>query len=119
MSLVKELIVDAYGCEANLSDIKLLEKTCREAVTSVGATVAEVSYHLFQPHGITLSLILKESHCVMSTWPEHKLAIVNFFLCNDSMDAHDCWNVLEKVLRPSQVRFHTVEHRISAALKAA
>lgn len=116
-SIVKELIVDAYGCTENLSDADALEIHARRAAESVGATVAEVACHRFQPHGLTLCLILKESHLVVSTWPEHGLAIVNIFLCNSSMDAHDCWAVLREYLKPSQETLHWVGHRIAPALK--
>lgn len=109
---VKEFIVDAYGCTENLSDAKGLERFARMAVESVGASVAEVACHRFQPHGLTLCLILKESHCIISTWPEHKLAIVNIFLCNSEMDATKCWSVLKSFLKPSSEVIHWVSHQI-------
>lgn len=116
-SLVKEFVVDAYGCAENLSDAVQLEKEARKAAESVGATVAEVACHRFQPHGLTLCLILKESHLVVSTWPEHSLAIVNIFLCNNEMNPAECWAVLRKYLKPQQETVHWVSHRIGPAAK--
>lgn len=115
---VTELIVDAYGCTANLSDADTLLKTAREAATSVGATIAEESCHKFQPHGLTLCLILKESHLIVSTWPEHQMAIVNVFLCNPQMSTHKVWEVLSRFLKPTRTTFHSVEHKIGKPAKA-
>lgn len=119
METVKELIVNAYGCTAPLSDAKTLETVSRKAVESVGATVADSVAYPFQPHGLTLCLILMESHLVLSTWPEHELAVINIFLCNSSMNPRDSWKVMEAHLKPSHVRFHEVSHRIGPLSVAA
>ena len=113
------MCVDAYGCQANLSDGPGLEKLARHAAESIGATVADSVSHLFQPHGLTLCLILKESHLVVSTWPEHQLAVVNIFLCNRDMEPRDCWKIMEAVLKPSHCVFHEVEHKIGTYRKVA
>lgn len=110
MSQITELIVDAYGCQLDLSDHKALEQMARQALEAEGATVVKSSYYRFQPHGLTLSLILKESHFVVSTWPEYRMVITNIFLCNDSMSAKRVWDNFSKVLAPSQVKFHEVKH---------
>ena len=109
---ISELIVDAYECSADLSHISEIETVARAAVQSVGAQVVETAHHRFQPHGLTLCLILKESHLIVSTWPEHQLAIINIFLCNPTMDARKCWAVIEQVLNPSHCVFHTVKHKV-------
>lgn len=114
MSNIRELIVDAYGCELDLSDSKRIEKAARKALEAEGATVVKGTSYQFQPHGLTLCLILKESHFVISTWPEYKMAIVNIFLCNDAMDAKRVWDSFSKSLVPSQVRFHEVLHTVGA-----
>lgn len=124
MATIHELIVDAYGCNTDLSDTKKLEKVARQAVTAVGASIAEVTCYRFQPHGMTLCLILKESHFILSTWPEYGLAIVNIFLCNPAMDTMKCWELMEKALKPDSCVFHKVKHSLSSkkpkkALKVA
>ncbi|MCB0405789.1 MAG: adenosylmethionine decarboxylase [Bdellovibrionales bacterium] len=119
MDKVKELIVDAYGCKADLSNETLLMNKSIEAVQSIGATVAETASHRFQPHGLTLCLILKESHLVLSTWPEYEYATVNIFLCNSGMDPKDCWEFLKKTLRPEKDILHYVTHDIQKLKKAA
>lgn len=116
MSSIRELIVDAYGCKAELSNPKEIEKAARRALEGEGATVVEVSYHQFQPHGLTLCLILKESHFIISTWPEFQMAIVNIFLCNSDMDAQRVWKKFSTSLKPTQCKFHEVKHDVGSVI---
>lgn len=117
MSDISELIVDAHGCAANLSDLDAIQQAATRAVESIGAHVVTSASHRFQPHGITLCLILKESHFIISTWPEHKLAVVNVFLCNPSMDTREVWDLFAPILRPTDVTFHSVKHRLAPSKK--
>jgi S-adenosylmethionine decarboxylase len=103
----------------NLNNIEVLKKSAIEAVSSVGAQIAKVSYFEFQPHGITLCLILKESHFIISTWPEHKIAIINIFLCNDQMSTRSVWDHFAKCIRPTQEVCRYVEHKLDLYKKAA
>ena len=112
MTTVQELIVDAYGCTGDLSHADRFKRMFRDAAKCVGATIVETVRHQFVPHGLTVCAILKESHFIVSTWPEHELVITNIFLCNDKMDVKKCWSVLEKSLKPKHVVFHSVPHRV-------
>ena len=114
MSQINELIVDAYGCKLELSKPDIIERAAREALEAEGATIVKTTHHRFQPHGLTLCLILKESHFVISTWPEYKMAIVNIFLCNESMSPMRVWNQFSKALEPTQTQFHEVKHWVGA-----
>jgi len=109
---ITELIVDAYGCRADLNDLAALERAAVTAITRVGARVANVAKYRFQPHGATLCLILMESHFVVSTWPEHNIAIVNIFLCNSAMNAEQVWEEFSRALLPSDCTFHRIPHAI-------
>jgi len=109
---IDEILVDAYGCEANLNDVEALRRLAVAAVQAVGATVAETASHRFQPHGTTICLILKESHLILSTWPEHGMAIVNLFLCNPRMSTRDCWKILEHGLKPRHSVIWSVSHSV-------
>jgi S-adenosylmethionine decarboxylase len=119
MSTITELIVDAYDCGCDLNDVEALKRHAIRAAESVGAKVAEVAFHRFQPHGVTVSLILMESHLVLSTWPEHRLAIVNIFLCNPSMSTDLCWQTLAEFLKPASTTVHHVPHKLTQKAKPA
>lgn len=119
MNLITELIVDAYDCQLDLSNAETLESAARKAVLSSGAHIVGSACHRFQPHGLTLCLILKESHFIISTWPEMQMAIVNIFLCNASMNPRKVWDDFAKALGPGRCIFHAVKHKVTELKKAA
>lgn len=116
---VKELILDAYNCNSNLNDGTSLLKVVVQAANKVGATIAEEVIHRFKPYGLSVCLILKESHIIISTWPEYSFAVINIFLCNDTMDPQQSWKVIEKYLKPERVTRHEVYHEIGVFKQAA
>ncbi len=116
---IRELIIDAYNCEVDLNDGTNLLKTAVLASNEVGATVAEKIVHRFKPYGLSVCLILKESHLVISTWPEYSFAVTNIFLCNSYMDPEICWKLIEKYLKPQKTTFHEVYHEIGKLKKVA
>jgi len=58
----------------------------KEGCDSSGATVRQVCEERFLPHGLTIVLILAESHFVVSTWPEHASCTVDVSVCAAEMD---------------------------------
>lgn len=76
---------------------------------SVSRSVAS-HYHNFWPYGWTLSYILAESHCVLSTWHTEQIVLVDVFCCStmdkqqlaDDLAAHFKGNV---AMVESQERF--------------
>jgi S-adenosylmethionine decarboxylase len=97
---IRQLVVDARGCQGPLDDAAALMDALKAAAARVGAQVREESRAVFVPHGVTAVVILAESHLLVSTWPEHRLALVDILLCNDRMDPHDAWDVIAEALRP-------------------
>ncbi|MFC0542616.1 S-adenosylmethionine decarboxylase family protein [Kutzneria chonburiensis] len=51
-----------------------LATAMREAVAQLGCTVVGELPVQFQPHGVTMVLVLAESHLTVSTYPEHRHA---------------------------------------------
>ncbi len=99
---VKQLFVDAYHCSGQLDDAKLLMKVMTDSVEAVGARIVNSCETNYQPHGVTNVLVLAESHCVVSTWPEYKYAAIDILLCNDTMDPMDVWVLLRDFLKPEE-----------------
>ncbi len=94
-------MIEARGCEADLDDAEALQALLRAAAKAVGATEHAASTARFVPHGITAILILAESHMLITTWPEHRLALIDVLLCNDAMEPRDAWAVMKAALRPA------------------
>ena len=52
------------------------------ACDSAGAHIRNTSTHQFSPQGFTAVVVLSESHAALHTWPENKLAMVDYFSCS-------------------------------------
>ena len=110
---IRQLLVEARGCRADLNDADGLLAVLREAASSVGAREVGATEVRFVPHGVTAVIVLAESHLLLSTWPEYGLALVDVLLCNPGMDPENVWGVLEEHLRPEAVARQSVVRRVS------
>jgi S-adenosylmethionine decarboxylase len=99
---IRQLLIEARRCEADLDDADALLALLRAAAAAVGATEHAGSTARFVPHGVTAVLILAESHMLLSTWPEHGLALIDVLLCNDAMEPREAWAVIRAALRPAE-----------------
>lgn len=83
-ALGTHLLVELKDC--NPEAIRNLD-TVKEALVSAAikaqATIVEVSFHEFSPHGISGMVIIAESHISVHTWPEYSYAAVDIFTCGD------------------------------------
>lgn len=95
---IRHLLIDAGGCSALLNDPGGLLGAMRAAATAVGATEVGQTDARYVPHGITAVLFLAESHILISTWPEHELALVDIQFCDPKMNPQDAWAVLKGAL---------------------
>lgn len=76
-------LLDLYGCPtAILCSESSLKTALTQAAQAAQATILFSHFHSFgQEQGITGVLLLAESHITIHTWPEHKFAAADIFLC--------------------------------------
>ncbi|HSX12769.1 MAG TPA: adenosylmethionine decarboxylase [Rhabdochlamydiaceae bacterium] len=101
----------AEYCECDeqaLTDIETLKKVVHEAALASGATILESVDHLFPPHGLTLVILLSESHASIHTYPEHKSCFVDLFTCGDHCSANEFDAVLRAYLKPITAHHKTL-----------
>ena len=72
-----------YSCdEAILKDQGRLKTALKAAAPAAEATVLAERFHTFSgAGGITGVLLLAESHISIHTWPEHRFAAIDAFIC--------------------------------------
>lgn len=109
---IRQLFVDARGCQGNLNDPDGMGEAMKAAVLSVGANIVGSCETRFVPHGVTSVLILAESHFIISTWPEYELVIADIFLCNENMDPRDVWSHISTFFQPDEVDLQWVVRTI-------
>jgi len=73
-------------CHGRIQDASALIAAMQQGCESSGATVRQICEERFQPHGLTIVLILAESHFIVSTWPEHASCTVDVSVCAAEVD---------------------------------
>ena len=83
-ALGTHLLVELRECNPDI--IKSLEKV-RNALVSAAkeakATIVNVSFHEFNPFGISGVVVIAESHLTIHTWPEYAYAAIDIFTCGE------------------------------------
>jgi S-adenosylmethionine decarboxylase proenzyme len=114
-STIRRQVTDAYGCRGSLDDLEAIESAIRRGCDAVKAHVVKVTSHHYEPIGVTVVALLRESHVCVTTWPEHGYAIVDVFLCNETMDARVVWQSLRVCLAPTRIRHRRFAHHVGPA----
>ena len=80
-NMVHATVVYRSCDESKLNDAGNLRSLLREAAALTKLNVLDERFHEFEPAGFTGILLLSESHIAIHTWPEDRLAVLNFFSC--------------------------------------
>jgi spermidine synthase len=103
-ALSKHLLVDLYGCPADLlNDVTALEKVMIEAAQRAGATVINSMFHHFSPFGVSGVVVIQESHLTIHTWPEQGFAAVDLFTCGTQTRPRRALTHLRRALQCTQI----------------
>lgn len=108
--LMTQVLAELYDCLPAIEDPVVLAAAARTAAQSVGATIVGEYDVRYVPHGITVAVFLQESHIVLTTWPEHRLTLVDVLLCNPAMDPHLAVAEIKQRICPMG---HIVTHEVS------
>ncbi|WAH56861.1 adenosylmethionine decarboxylase [Pseudomonas silvicola] len=78
----KHLLAELVNVERQLlNDMERLQAALHDSVIKCGATVCGVSGKKFDPEGMTLVLLLEESHAAIHTYPESGCLFLDIFTC--------------------------------------
>ncbi|MFH1751494.1 MAG: adenosylmethionine decarboxylase [archaeon] len=111
--IVKEVIADFYGVKFELlNNEKFLKKICIESVNNTKAKIVNKLIHCYKPQGVSVVLLLAESHLLFYTYPELGYASCSVLLCNDKMNAMEVITDLEKFLKPTKTITKKVPHKM-------
>lgn len=83
-ALGSHLLVELKDCSSEiLNNLDEVRSAMVSAARESGATIVDVSFHEFNPFGISGMVIIAESHLSIHTWPEYGYAAVDIFTCGD------------------------------------
>jgi S-adenosylmethionine decarboxylase len=80
-----------------------MEALCVLAANAAGATIVDVIYKKFEPQGLTILIMLEESHLSIHTYPEHGFVAFDCYTCSYLTQPGEAVSIFESILKPKQV----------------
>lgn len=106
------------GCDHDqLSNIEGLKAAMHEGVKASGATLLNTVYHVFPPDGLTMLMLLSESHASIHTYPEFNACFIDFFTCGTRCSSEKFDEVLREYLHPQEANIQLVYRAENSFLK--
>ncbi len=105
-SVTNFLVLEAFGCGADLSDHAALARGMRRCAEVMDAMPVGDVRQAYTGGGLTLVLMLAESHILISTWPEARYAVAEVFFFNPASKVDSTLPVLTGLLLPSRTEVH-------------
>nr|WP_211187149.1 adenosylmethionine decarboxylase [Achromobacter sp. Bel] len=105
----RHVLADFRGVAAErLTDPAALESQMVAAAQAAGAQVLSAHFHHFgEGAGVTGVVLLSESHISIHSWPEHRFAALDIFMCGAAQPELALAS-LQDALAPESVRVTTV-----------
>lgn len=104
-------IAELEGVDSKLLDSKkLLLQTCLLAAKNLHLTVVNSYVHKFKPQGLSLVLVVAESHFAAHTWPELKYMHVDVISCSPKSRLENLKEVLQKTFNPSKITTKKIDY---------
>ncbi|KKR80922.1 MAG: S-adenosylmethionine decarboxylase proenzyme [Candidatus Daviesbacteria bacterium GW2011_GWA1_41_61] len=91
------------------SEDKLLP-TAQKVAEQLNLRVVKSFIHRFDPHGLSLMLVLSQSHLAIHTWPEHGYMHVDIVTCSANMASSKFAEVLKKYFSPTKITCRKIEY---------
>jgi S-adenosylmethionine decarboxylase proenzyme len=100
----KHFLASYLECDQEvLKDPEAMKTVMLEAAKECGATVLDYTAYVFPGNGLTMVIMLSESHASIHTYPEHNACFVDLFTCGERAN-HEIFNqVLQNHLQSKKV----------------
>ena len=99
----KHCLLNLYGANrSKLDDLDVLLEILKSAVYETGATYIDHISKKFDPQGVTIIIMLAESHISIHTWPEKGEAMIDVFTCGKEVDPLWAVPVIVSALQPNR-----------------
>ena len=100
----KHFIASYTGCDQKkLSDVESLQAVMMNAAKECGATILDSIHYVFPGNGLTMAILLSESHASIHTYPEHSSCFVDLFTCGDNCSYEKFDAILRAYLTPKEM----------------
>lgn len=97
----KHIIADCWGVQYKLlNDCEWLVERMVEGVKLSGANIVQITKKEFEPSGVTILILLEESHMSCHTYPDESFIALDCYTCGDGVDPCIAVNYLISELNP-------------------
>jgi S-adenosylmethionine decarboxylase len=92
-------LLELKNCDSELlNDISFIQEVLPAAAVEAGATVLGISFHQFEPQGVSGVVVIAESHLSIHTWPEYGYAAIDIFTCGTTVQPEKAARMLVEKL---------------------
>lgn len=100
-------ICDMYSVDpVLLNNMSFLKQICKFAIAKANATFVSMQEKQFEPHGITITMILQESSLSIHTYPERGAIMADVFTCGRETYPDKAIDYLIEQLKPDMNRVY-------------
>ena len=79
---MKHILFELRGCPWELlDDSEFVVLALQVSAVHANSKLLDVTFHKFEPQGVTGLALLSDSHISIHTWPEKGLAMCDIFTC--------------------------------------
>jgi S-adenosylmethionine decarboxylase len=97
-------LADVWGVDFDkINDIEFLKEHMYKAAEKSGATILAMNYEIFIPYGVTILILLSESHLSIHTYPEKGFAAIDGYTCGEDVDPEVAVDYLLSILEPERI----------------
>ena len=97
----KHFIASYSGCDHEaLVNLEYLREAMVNAVEASGASLLGQCDYVFPTDGLTMVLLLSESHASIHTYPEYNTCFIDLFTCDEKCSSEAFDAVLQEYLKP-------------------
>lgn len=110
------VFIDHYTAQLWGVDSQLLNnrsrllKTSLRAAADLDLTIVKSFVHKFEPFGLSLILVIAESHLAIHTWPELGYMNVDVLSCSHNSHLEKIQEVLKAKFKPSRIQTKKISY---------
>jgi S-adenosylmethionine decarboxylase len=108
-----EILVDFWDMDNvhYFDDPEVMEKTMRDALLVEDIVPVMVTHKKFEPFGLTMMMLLEESHFNIHLYPESSFMAVSLYTCG-SAETDNIIDTFERAFNPKEVKWKKVARGI-------
>jgi S-adenosylmethionine decarboxylase len=92
-----------------LNDEKTLTALAKEMVVEgCGKEIDTIAHH-FKPQGVSIIVMLEESHISIHTYPEFEMAFIDIFVCGERAEPYKALKYIINKFKPRFSQINTIK----------